>query len=146
MKKDNYEDIINLPHYVSLKHPQMSMDARASQFAPFAALTGYDDEIKETARLTDKRIEIDDGLKVVLNSKLQIIQENIKNNPEVTFTYFVYDKKKTGGKYITKMGIVKKININQQYILLMDKTKIPINEVINIQGCIFDMIRDNNLY
>ena len=146
MKKDNYEDIINLPHHVSLKHPQMSMEARAAQFAPFAALTGYDDAIKETARLTDKRIEIDDGLKVVLNNKLQIIQENIKNNPEVTFTYFIYDKKKTGGKYITKIGIVKKIDINQQYILLMDKTKIPINEVINIQSSILDKFRDRNLY
>ena len=142
----NYDDIINLPHFESKKHPRMSLEARSAQFAPFAALNGYEDAVKETARLTEKRIEIDDGLKVVLNSKLQIIQENIKNNPEVTFTYFVYDKKKTGGKYITKMGIVKKININQQYILLMDKTKIPINEVINIQGCIFDMIRDNNLY
>ena len=146
MKKDNYEDIINLPHHVSLKHPQMSMEARAAQFAPFAALTGYDDAIKETARLTDKRIEIDDGLKVVLNNKLQIIQENIKNNLEVTFTYFIKDKKKTGGKYITKIGIVKKIDINQQYILLMDKTKIPINEVINIQSSILDKFRDRNLY
>ena len=76
MKK--YEDIIYLEHHVSEKHPQMSRQSRAAQFAPFAALTGYDSAIKETARLTDKRIEIDDGLKTILNSKLQIILQNIK--------------------------------------------------------------------
>ena len=85
----NYDDIINLPHYVSKKHPQMSIEARSAQFAPFSALTGYDDAIKETARLTDKRIDIDDSLKSVLNNKLQYILENIKLNPEIIFTYFI---------------------------------------------------------
>ena len=70
---NNYDDIIDLPHYVSKKRPQMSIEARSAQFAPFAALSGYDEAVKETARLTDKRLEIDDGLKSILNNKLQYV-------------------------------------------------------------------------
>lgn len=139
----NYDDIINLPHYISKKHPQMSIEARSAQFAPFSALTGYDDAIKETARITDKRIEIDEGLKFILNNKLQYILDNIKFNPEITFTYFIYDNKKTGGKYIEKTGIVKKIDVVEQYVMLKDKTKIPILEIINITGNLFNSIESN---
>ena len=89
----NYDDIINLPHYESKKHPQMSIEARSAQFAPFSALTGYDEAIKETARLTDKRIEIDDGLKNILNNKLQYILENLKvkrrDNGGTTFSFYL---------------------------------------------------------
>lgn len=138
----NYDDIINLPHYVSKKHPQMSIEARSAQFAPFSALTGYDEAIKETARLTDKRIEIDDGLKVVLNNKLQYILENLKLKPEIILTYFVYDDKKIGGKYVEKIGIVKKIDMVEQYVMLIDKTKIPVLEIINITGEIFNSMED----
>lgn len=138
----NYDDIINLPHYVSKKHPQMSIEARSAQFAPFSALTGYDEAIKETARLTDKRIDIDDGLKSVLNNKLQYILDNIKINPEIEFTYFVYDNKKPGGKYVEKTGIVKKIDMVEQYVMLNDKTKIPILEIINISGELFNSIEE----
>ena len=138
----NYDDIINLPHYVSKKHPQMSIEARSAQFAPFSALTGYDEAIKETARLTDKRIEIDDGLKIILNNKLQYILENLKAKPEIIFTYFVYDDKKTGGKYVEKIGIVKKIDMVEQYVMLIDKTKIPILEIINITGEIFNSMEE----
>jgi len=138
----NYNDIINLPHHVSQKHPQMSIEARSAQFAPFSALTGYDEAIKETARITDKRIDIDDGLKCILNNKLQYILENVKQNPEVKFTYFVYDNKKIGGKYIEKIGVVKKIDMIEQYVMLKDKTKIPISEIINITGNIFNTIEN----
>lgn len=138
----NYDDIINLPHYVSKKRPQMSIEARSAQFAPFSALTGYDDAIKETARLTDKRIDIDDSLKSVLNNKLQYILDNIKLNPEIVFTYFVNDNKKMGGKYVEKIGIVKKIDMVEQYVLLKDKTKIPILEIINISGELFNSIEE----
>lgn len=134
---NKYDDIIKLPHHVSKRHPQMSIMARSAQFAPFAALSGYDEAVKETARLTDKRLEIDDGLKSILNNKLQYILENININPEIIFTYFVYDKKKTGGKYVKKIGIVKKIDLIEKYILLTDKSKIPIEEIIDINGEIF---------
>ena len=138
----NYNDIINLPHYVSKKHPQMSIEARSAQFAPFSALTGYDEAIKETARLTDKRIEIDDGLKNILNNKLQYILENLKLKPEIILTYFVYDDKKIGGKYVEKIGIVKKIDMVEQYVMLIDKTKIPVLEIINITGEIFNSMEE----
>lgn len=135
---NNYEDIINLPHHVSDKHPRMSKEARAAQFAPFAALTGHSEAIKETSRLTTKRIGLDDGLKSILNNKLQLILDKIKDKPMVTFTYFVYDDKKSGGKYITRTGQVKKIDTNNSYVLLTDKTKIPITEIININSNIFN--------
>lgn len=137
MNKDSYEDIINLPHHVSSKHPRMSIEARAAQFAPFAALTGYEDAVKETARITEERIEIDEELKLLLNDRLQIILSNIKDNPEVTFTYFIYDKNKSGGKYITITGNVSKIDMTNGYITLTNKTRIPINEIINITSYLF---------
>lgn len=137
MNKDNYNDIINLPHYEPKRHPRMNIESRAAQFAPFAALTGYEDAVKETARLTDERIEIDDGLKMFLNERLQIILNNIKDKPEVRFTYFVHDKNKEGGKYITITGNINKIDLANGYVILTDKTKIPINEIINIAGYLF---------
>ena len=137
MKNDNYQDIINLPHYVSKKRQQMPISDRAAQFAPFAALTGYEENIKEATRLTDTRIEIDEERKLILNDKLQIILNNIKDEPTITFTYFIYDDKKSGGKYIDVTNEVKKINITDGYITLIDKTKIPIEEIIDINGDIF---------
>lgn len=132
MKQNNYEDIINLPHHTSLKHPRMTRESRAAQFAPFAALTGHDDAIKETARLTDKRIELTEEEKLNINNKLQIINDNIKNHPKINITYFEYDKKKEGGKYLTHTGNIKKIDMLEQIIILTDKTKININEIIDI--------------
>lgn len=134
---NNYQDIINLPHHISKKRQQMPISDRAAQFAPFAALTGYEENIKEATRLTDTRIEIDEERKLLLNDKLQIIINNIKVEPMITFTYFIYDNKKSGGKYIDITNQVKKINITNGYITLIDKTKIPIEEIIDIQGEIF---------
>lgn len=132
MSKDNYEDIINLPHHTSLKHPRMTREARAAQFAPFAALTGYDDAIRETGRLTDKKIDLSNEEKLRINDKLQIINDNIKSHPKVTITYFEYDKKKEGGQYLTYIGNIKKIDMVDLTITLTDKTKININEIIDI--------------
>ena len=140
MKYDRqYDDIINLPHHVSKRHPQMSLYARSAQFAPFAALTGYDDAIKETSRETSEKIDIDDELKSILDSKLQIIMEHIKNKPEISFTYFIPDSKKDGGSYITVIGIVRKIDLYNQIIYLANNTEIPIKDIINISGEIFKM-------
>lgn len=133
----NYDDIINLPHHVSKKHPPMSLYARSAQFAPFDALTGYEDAVRETARETTERIDIDDEIKSILDSKIQMLSEHIKNRPEVSITYFVYDLKKDGGSYITIHGIVKKIDIYNQTMYLVDKTEIPINDIIDISGKIF---------
>jgi len=129
---EKYSDIINLPHHVSKKHPQMSIEARAAQFAPFAALTGYGDAVKETARLTSERIEINDEVKEILNNKLRIIQKEINNSPKVTVTYFIPDLKKKGGKYVTITGNVKKIDQYKHIIILQDYTEILITEIIGI--------------
>ena len=115
----------------------MPISDRAAQFAPFAALTGYEENIKEATRLTDTRIEIDEERKLLINDKLQIIINNIKVEPIISFTYFIYDKKKSGGKYVDITNQVKKINITDGYIILIDKTKIPIEEIIDMQGEIF---------
>ena len=106
---DNYSDIINLSRPVS-KRPRMSLEQRSAQFAPFAALTGYEGQVKETARLTDKRIELNEELKEILDLKIQLIQEKIKEQPDVTITYFIPDDKKQGGKYKTVTNSVKKID------------------------------------
>lgn len=132
-----YDDIINLPHHVSKKHPQMSLYMRSAQFAPFAALTGYEDAIKETAREVQERIEIDEELRTILDSKLQIIIENIKFKPEISITYFVPDLKKDGGEYVTVSGIVKKIDMYNQLIYLVNNIQISTNEIIDISGNIF---------
>lgn len=127
-----YEDIINLPHHVSKKHPKLSMEQRAAQFAPFAALTGYGDAVKETARLTEKRIELNNEEKEIINSKLQEIQNKIQNNPKATITYFIPDLKKSGGEYVTVVGNVKKIDKDKQCLILNEKREIPIKEIIEI--------------
>lgn len=131
-----YADIINLPHYVSKKHPRMSMEARAAQFAPFAALAGYEDAVEETARLTEERIEIDEEVKKELNKKLQIIKDQIAKMPEITFVYFIPDEKKKGGRYAKITGNVKKVDEYNQTIILTDKTYIPIKEIIEMTGTV----------
>ena len=127
-----YDDIINLPHHISKKHPQMSLEARAAQFAPFAALTGYDDAVKETARLTNERIDLDEEAKMMLDAKLQVIREQLSEKPLVTITYFVPDAKKDGGKYVTINGNVKKIDDYKHLIILDNSVEIPIDEIIDI--------------
>lgn len=140
MKKLNntgkYEDIINLSHHISKKHPQMTMESRAAQFAPFAALVGYEDAVRETARLTTKRIELNEEEKNILDMKLQMLKEqmNVQIYPEISIIYFVPDFKKNGGKYIKISGTIKKIDEYKQLLILDDKTQIPINEVISIAG------------
>ena len=127
-----YDDIINLPHHISKKHPRMSLEARSAQFAPFAALTGYDEVIRETARLTNKRIEINDELKAILDEKLLLIKAQIKSKPNISVTYFVPDSKKDGGKYVSVTGKVLKIDEYKQKIILENKIEIPISEIIEI--------------
>ena len=129
-----YDDIINLPHHVSKKHPRMSLEARSAQFAPFAALTGYDEIIRETARLTNQRIEINEELKAILDEKLQILREQIHTKPNVTITYFVPDLKKDGGRYVTVTGNVIKIDNYKQKIILEKNIQVPIPEIIEIVG------------
>ena len=129
---DHYEDIIDLPHHVSASRRQMTMIERAAQFSPFAALTGHDAAVKETARLTDERVELDENQKAILNEKLQMLQENIEHQPEVTFTFFRPDYKKSGGEYIDITGKVKKIMEIEHCVRLADGTEIPIDDLYEI--------------
>ena len=138
MTSKDYEDIINLPHPEPKNHIRMSKEARSAQFAPFSALTGYSDAIKETSRLTTKKIEIDDSQKLVLNNKLKLIIDNIEARPKITFTYFINDNKKSGGKYIKITGNVKKIDTIKGIVILLDKAFIPINNIIDIKGDLFN--------
>lgn len=133
---DDYSDIINLSRPVS-KRPRMSLEQRSAQFAPFAALTGYEGQVKETARLTDKRIELNEELKEILDLKIQLIQEKIKEQPDVTITYFIPDDKKQGGKYKTVTNSVKKIDTYKNEIILIDGTTIAIDEIIDISSEIY---------
>ena len=128
----NYDDIINLSHHVSIKYNKMSRQARAAQFAPFAALTGYDDAIKETTRYTYNKVDLDEESKRVINEKLQVLAINIQNKPKAIFTYFIKDKKKKGGSYITVGGNIYKIDLINNLIILTNKEKIIINDIIDI--------------
>ena len=128
----SYEDIINLPRHVSKARPQMPAMNRAAQFAPFAALTGYEAAIKETARLTDQRIELDEYAKDAINDQLHVIAERIEDRPEIAVTYFQPDPKKDGGAYVTAVGIVKKIDAYGRVVILNKGTMIPIAEIISI--------------
>lgn len=136
MNINKYDDIINLPRHISKKHPQMSVEERAAQFAPFAALVGYEDEVEETARITEKRIELNEEEKKILDMKLQMLNEQIKVQiyPNITIMYFIPDLKKDGGKYIKVSGVIKKIDEFKQLIILDDKTEIPIKDIIKILG------------
>ena len=130
---NKYKDIINLPHHVSKTRNPMSLYNRAAQFAPFAALTGYDEAIKEKARLTEQRIELSDEFKNILNQKLQILNKNINYHPKVTITYFELDNKKSGGVYKTISGNIKRIDEYNKKLIFLDKNELRFNEIHDIE-------------
>lgn len=131
-KDSRYTDIIDLPHHTSNKHPRMSAIARASQFSPFAALTGYDSEIKETARLTDEKIELDEDRIYDINAKLQYIKDNIDDKPEITVEYFISDEKKSGGAYVTLNDRVRIIDEYERTIVFVSGKRINIDDIYGI--------------
>ena len=137
MDNHSYDDIINLPNLTSKNHPRMSLHDRAAQFAPFAALTGHDAAIKETARLMDERLELSDEIIMKLNDQLNMIRDNIGTEQEVSITYFVPDDKKSGGAYVTHSDVVKKIDEFERKLTMQDETVIPIEQISEIQGEIF---------
>lgn len=125
----NYDDIINLSHHESTKHPRMSALNRAAQFSPFAALTGHEAAISETARLTNTRLELDEDRKEELDEQLQIIREHISLEPEVSITYFVPDTQKEGGSYLQVIGVIKRLDDIDHKIVMKNGTVIPINDI-----------------
>lgn len=154
---NRYDDIIGLPHHVSASRPHMAVADRAAQFLPFAALTGYESAVRETARLTDRKIELDEDEKEALNQKLLMIKEmlNVQSKGRlwgrtevqpvdrsddqfcVTITYFIPDEKKEGGQYATVSGSIKKISEYENNLILRDGTRIPLDDIAEIDGEIF---------
>lgn len=128
-----YDDIINLPHHTSVTHTPMPIADRAAQFSPFAALTGYEDAIDETARLTQDWIELDENEKERLNEKFQQIREQLSTHPQVIFTYFEPDQKKQGGAYLTVEGRVKKIDEYRGAFILEDGREILIERIVKVE-------------
>ena len=134
---DDYKDIINLPHHISSVHPQMSMESRAAQFSPFAALTGYEDAIKETGRLTEERIELEEAERCGLDRKLRLLQERIGDRPEISVTYFRPDVRKKGGAYGTVTGRVRKIDLPGRSLVMEDGSRIAVEAVTGMEGGLF---------
>lgn len=128
-----YDDIIHLPHHVSSVHPQMPIEDRAAQFSPFAALTGHGEAIKETARQTEKRIELDENQKLILDGKMKIVKERLAEAPVITVTYFLPDAKKAGGIYLTITDAVKKIDEYRKLIVMEGGMRIPVREIVRIE-------------
>ena len=137
---DKYADIIDLPHPVSKKHKKMPIRDRAAQFSPFAALTGYEDAVRETARLTGERVELDDMELYVLDTKLNLLRASTDEIPTVSVTYFVPDEKKKGGKYVTASGKIKRIDSVGKAVVFMDGTSIPIADIIEIDSELFSSL------
>lgn len=142
MRMNNrYDEIINLPHHVSKTRPQMPMSDRAAQFAPFAALTGYDSVIKETGRLTGERVELDEEALTDLNMRYQLLVDALDEEPEVEITYFKPDERKSGGEYVTLTGTVKKVDDFERLITMQNGTKIPMDDVLAVDGEFFSNLK-----
>ena len=130
----DYDDIINLPHHQSKNHPRMSLYDRAAQFAPFAALTGYDDAVKEARRLTDSKPELEENQLEELDQKLADLMSRIEEHPEVVVTYFEPDDKKEGGAYVTCVGKIKKIDGYKRRLIFEDSKDINIDNIKEMEG------------
>ena len=133
----SYDDIIDLPHPVSTRHPHMPVPDRAAQFAPFAALTGYEAAICETARQTDQKAEQEEDAKMVLDQKQQILLHSTEPYPPVSVTYFKPDIRKSGGSYVTVSGQFQKIDALKRLLILTDKTSIPLDDILELESTLF---------
>lgn len=141
MSNFEFQDILNMQY----PNPEIEKDfpdkiLRAAQFAPFAALTGYDEAVIETARLTDRKLELDEYTKEELNRKLNFLKDNLDDLPETSITYFVPDSKKAGGKYVTKKGYIKKIREFESDVVFDDDTEILIDDILYVENDLFTEI------
>ena len=127
-----YDNIIDLPHPTSKKHPRMSMEERAAQFAPFAALTGFGGVIRETGRLTDRRVELGESDRVELERTLNFLDSQEEEHPAVQVAYFLPDARKEGGAYVTVTGRLKRIDQTKGMLLLQEGTQIPIRDIRSV--------------
>ena len=133
INEHKYDDILNMPHHVSSTRPHMSMHDRAAQFSPFAALVGYDDAVKETARLTNEKQELTADRITDLNQKIVFLTENADERPEVTIEYFISDEKKAGGKYVALSGNFRRIDEYNHNMVFVSGEEIPLNDIFMIE-------------
>lgn len=129
-----YDDILRLPHHVSASRKPMAITARAAQFAPFAALSGYDAEVQEAGRLTDRPIEPDEYEKEALNARLRLLARHLREEWVVSLVFFQPDERKAGGAYVTRTGTVKKLYETERLLTLTDGTVIPLDDLIALDG------------
>lgn len=142
---DKYADIINLPRHRFKTRPQMSLHDRAAQFSPFAALSGHEAAIQETARLTKEKVLLTEEAKAQLNAKLLLVAEHLEKQPRISITYFLPDERKSGGAYITETEIVTKINEYDHSVVMLNDVIIPIDDIISIEGELFDETINNKI-
>lgn len=128
-----YSDILHLPYQKSKKRPPMLNSHRAAQFAPFAALTGHDMAVREVARLTADKVELDESSITRLNEKIQLLKKHLLQRPMVTITYFQHDEKKSGGAYLTTDGYVKKIDDYHNILVMGQGTLISFSDIFDIE-------------
>ena len=138
-----YDDIIDLPHYVSNRHPHMPVAVRAAQFAPFAALTGYDDAVRETARRTSSRPSLTEDRIAMLDRKLALIAERLEDEPFVSVTYFKADLRKEGGACVTVQGVADAIEEVEGVLVLADGARIPIRDIVGLESDLFAVEEDD---
>ena len=140
MGTEKYEKIIGMAHHTSPTRPRMALRDRAAQFAPFAALTGYDEMVEETARLTDSEDAYNEEASALLDKKLRLLNELQNEHPYVEIIYFVPDERKSGGRYETAYGYLKLIDTVESTIMLQDKRKIPFDKIRDIDSTTFNEI------
>ena len=127
-----YDDLLGLSHPVSRRHPPMSRLERAAQFAPFAALTGFDGVLAESGRRTEERVELDETRREELNAVLRLLESRLSERPLAAFTFFRPDARKAGGAYVTVSGCIRRIDDVERQIRLTDGTRIPIDELFAV--------------
>ena len=137
-----YDDIIHLSHHVSATRAGMPVADRAAQFSPFAALTGYEDVIEESGRLTDKARQLTEGSVQTLDHRLALIRENLHTLPQITVTYFQPDSRKSGGSYLTVTGQVKRIDEYEKMLRFADGRCVPLEAIYRLEGELLDRVED----
>lgn len=143
-KTHEYDDIIQLPHHQSATRPQMPLSKRAAQFAPFAALSGYEERIREVERLTEGRLALSDDEAQRLNERLLLLREKIADRPEVRVLYFVPDKYKEGGAYLQKSGSVRRLDEHRRVLVFTDGAEISIDDLHALDGAMFEEGEDGS--
>ena len=140
MQENNYDDIINLPHHQSKVRPQMSLYNRAAQFSPFSALTGYEDAIEETARLTENKHTLSDEETDMLNRKMALLKDKTNEKPTISIKYFIPDDLKDGGSYSNISEKLRAIDSFSRLVILQDGTTIPFDDIEDISGDVFNSL------